>query len=248
MVGKDLRDIKYIKDPVFFFEKIRKREPFALVRFGDREIRVHFLREFKKEWGLATLLRDQEVFDSLVYKDENYYIGLLFIIPDNTPESLWFEIPRNLVKQEDKYLIDAHIFSTYPTYKNRLIFWDEFFDLVESDLDIKINWICNKDIERISPRFIDKFFFIGGRCCNRDCKESTEEILNYTDKTENELFMFSAGSYANTLIHKAWMRNKRNMYLDIGTGFEPFYAVNYERKVKVGEEFKKRKKRWEKLK
>lgn len=244
MDKKDIQDIKYIKDPKFFFKKIRKKKPFALMRFGDREIRVHFLREFKRQWGLATPLRDKEVFDSLVYKDENYYIGLLFGLPN----SLWFKVPRDLVRQEDRYLVDAHIFSTYPSYKNRLIFWDEFFDLVESNLDVKINWICNKVVEKISPRFIDKFFFIGGRCCNGGCEKSTEEILNYTDKTENELFMFSAGSYTNSLIHKAWMRNKKNMYLDIGTGFEPFYEPAYEKKGLIIGELKIRKERWDKLK
>jgi len=244
MGKKDLRDIKYIKDPEFFFEKIKKREPFALVRVGDRGIEAHLMGNEK--WGEVDKSLNHDFLDSLIYREEGYYIGMLFNKKIGK-HFLYFTIPLSVIRQDDKYLTDAHIFSHFKE-DNRLKFMDWFFDMVESDDDMKINWICNKLVEKTSPKFIDKFFFIGGACWRRRCDKIKSEILNYIDTVENELFMFSASSFANILIHNAWMRNKKNTYIDIGTVFDPFYEPAYETRGLITEELKIRKKRWDKLK
>lgn len=223
-----------IEHPSFFLNKIKKKEPFAFVRYGDGEIIM-----IRKEGIMDCLPKFEFYFDpkdsddillskllyeSLTYIAEGYYIGFLM----NERKSLtdpknrtYRELYMEMINQKNCYWVDHDIFVGALAYK---LFWflEKFFNLVKENKNLKINWICHEDVKKAMPCYINKFFFVETNCWKVHREEAMKEVIDYAKNVENELFMFSAGPLSNILIHRLWKEYRTNMYMNVGSTFSYF--------------------------
>ena len=42
---------------------------------------------------------------------------------------------------------------------------------------------------------------------------------------EHKVFLFSAGITTNIFVHDLWQYNKNNIYMDVGSAFDPFTGI-----------------------
>lgn len=245
-----------ITNSEFFFKKIKNKEPFALVRFGDGEYQVIN----KKRWKMGKFSNvnaeftfdpndsfdrnlAHQLLESLVYVDDNYYIGLPILMSRTI-----FKFFKELVRTNEEYLTILNIFTgDRETRKAMPLFFDFLFDMVENS-DMKINWICPREVRELSPSFINKFWFLRKNAWHVQYDEILSSLLEYIDDKKGELFMFSAGPFSEILIHKAWLKNKNDIYVDVGCIFDPFIFEKVTRNYywKVNDELEKRRKILEK--
>lgn len=233
-----------ITDIEFFFKKIRKREPFALIKCGDGEIIATIETEEKDyftdvEHGIVfnpenpiDKMISAQLYIALTYADDNYYIG----IPS---KEKWREKIKPILRQDEDHLTKNDIYGL-----QIFEFLDKFEQIVKSG--IKINWLCNELVEKNPPEFVDKFFYIKDNAWRIQYKEVIIDLLRYVDDKKEELFLFSAGIFSEVLIYYCWNLNKNNMYMDIGSVFDPFAfdkcTRNYQKNIE--EELKQRKRLW----
>lgn len=235
MVEKNLRNIDYIKDPKFFFEKIRKKETFALVRFGDADRlileckrgldKTRFLDMAFDPNNFDDILLSKALNEALTYVNDDYYIG--FLRSENPPEDdktaeSFYEFYRKRINQKPSFLTCARIFLGY--YGSaEMLFLKEFFKLIEEDKTLKINWICHEEVKNVKPNYINKFFFVKTNVWRLHRGKTMKEVMNYASEVSNELFLFSAGAFSKILVHKLWQDYKTNMYVDVGSAFDYFF-------------------------
>jgi len=79
-----------------------------------------------------------------------------------------------------------------------------------------------EEMRKFSPSFINKFWFLKKNSWHIQYDEILLSLLEYIDNKKGELFLFSAGPFADILVHKAWLKNKNNIYIDVGSIFDPF--------------------------
>jgi len=235
MDKKDFRNINYIKNPKFFFDKIRKRDLFALVRFGDADrLILECKRRMNKNRFLDIafdpnnpddILLSKALNEALAYASDNYYIG--FLRSGNSPEGdktaeSFYEFYQKRINQKPPFLTNARIFLGY--YGSaEMLFLKEFFKLIEKDKTLKINWMCHEEVEKAKPNYINKFFFVKTNAWRLHREKTIKEVMNHASEVNNELFLFSAGALAKVLIHKLWQNYKTNMYVDVGSAFDYFF-------------------------
>jgi hypothetical protein len=67
-----------------------------------------------------------------------------------------------------------------------------------------------------------------GKNCIVNNHHLIEDIKEYIDKEniEDHVFLFSASSLSEILIHKLHQHNKKNTYVDIGTTLHPYLGLD----------------------
>ena len=91
--------------------------------------------------------------------------------------------------------------------------------------------ICseNADLSNV-PLNVVKDFRVGKNCIVND-HDLVDMIAEWVEKNniENHVFLFSASSLSEVLIHKMYQRFENNTYLDIGTTLHPFLGLDIAR-------------------
>jgi len=240
-----------IEDLSFFIDKIKREEKFALIRFGDGEIKVMNLAQkfdqvSNKRHGVifdpdkeADNILSAELFTSLNLISNEYYVGL------PTVERWRERIYPFMIKDREEYLLTSGGIFIGDRAMDQVSFLNSFIDMAISGKYI-FNWICNSNIKKNKPSFIKKFFFIEDNGWKNQYRKLIFELLNYISKVENEIFLFGAAMLSNILIYHCWNINKSNTYIDIGSVFDPIIFDNFTRSYhkRIGPDLKKVKKRY----
>ncbi len=225
-------------DLVSFNNKLKNRENFSLVRFGDGEMIVingEGIDLSEKCNGEHKYTPDnpedeqhrQILESSLLYKNSQYFIGLpcRCCVGDRHCDEL-----RVQSQQQDNQLTWANLFvnANYP------LFLESTIDLFGSR---PVNIICHQDAELQALPFTPiKDFRVGANAWVKDYQTLLSQLENHivTHKVENEIFIFCAGVLSNMLIYQLTKKHPFNTYIDLGSVFDVTMGLGKTRKYLKG--------------
>ena len=242
-------DKNFKKDLEIFEEKLRGKENFAFVRFSDGEADILLNKKlviaddyviegnFKHNFGYSK--EDHKNFDpdqhgfvreklvkSFLFSKENYYTGIACPCCIGGIEAhIWMK--RN-INRSSEFLTWANLFVN-----------GNYSDFIEKIVpvfrDRKIVMVCSKnaDVEKAEKELgleIVKDFRVGENCIVND-HHLIDELKEWIkqEKIEDHVFLFSASSLSEILIHELFKDYENNTYLDIGTTIHPHFGLGLER-------------------
>ena len=226
------------------FEKIKNKlisgENFSFTRFSDGELFVlqnkrlelnenHFIigdhrgdgwynEEEQKTFtpGVHEFFR-QKLEDSLKYNVPGFYRGIC-TIPDVSVDTFNWMVDLAGGDSEGLTWSNLLINGNYEDFLNQIV---PLFN------NKKIVMIVNKsaNIEKL-PFKVEKDFRVGTNCFINDYG-LIETIKNYIieNNIEDYLFLVSAASLSNLLIHELHMLSNKNTYLEIGSTLNPIMEM-----------------------
>ena len=222
---------------------LEKKEHFAFSRFSDGELRIlqnletridnsfyqigeniHWVAtnsyhpEDHKHWepGKHEFHR-QKLMEAFKHKQKNYFVGLSCrcCVGQND-----FDLQVNWRGEDDEFLTWSNLFvnSNYP------LFMEEMVPIFKN---YKVVYIVNENakIENL-PFKVDKDFRVGYNCIINNY-DMIEEISKWIEENniKDYLFLFSASSLSNMMIHQLFSRHNNNTYMDIGTTLNNFLEM-----------------------
>ena len=219
-----------------FLNMIESGENFAFARFSDGEL---YMMQNKKayirpnevfirgaphpgSWGPEELKEfnpetDQFYREKLIecfkFTKENYFKGICFSEDVGKEDYEWqFEMLGND--------------STWITWSNLLIngnYADFIERMVPEFVNKPIVYICNEiaNVDKL-PFDVKKDFRIGQNCHVNDYPliETVKDWM-MCNNINDHIFLFSAASLSNYMIHDLYKENSNNTYLDIGSTLNP---------------------------
>ena len=220
------------EDIKFFEKKLKNKTPFSFLRFSDGEMfimqgKTLALNEngslagdqfYPNNWSredhkyidsVEHSYIKEDLIEAFKFKDSTYYKGVscrCCVGYEN------FEYFINL-SEKDKNLTWSNIFvnSNYPYFLNNIV---PIFSTYERVILVANE---NSKLDKL-PFKISKFFEVGNNCIISNynlIKDIPEYVKN--NNINNALFLFSASSLSQLIIHKLHQTNKNNTYLNIGT-------------------------------
>ncbi len=236
---KDFKEHFYL-----LLNKFKADENFAFLRFSDGEMHLLMNRSLKigDTWYEINGARKPGNYDKVNFKDvdpvkhkfffdalkdsfqyheKNYYVGLSCRCCVGEENFKW---QVNFRGGDDDCLTWANLLIN----GNYERFTTEMLPLFK---DKKVVFICNEkmDISKL-PFPVVKDFRIGQNCMVNNFNLSDEIIVWMKENNiKNHLFLFSASSLSEVLIHKLFIVEKENTYIDIGTMFNLYMGIDYNR-------------------
>ena len=228
------------------FKKFQNSENFAFSRFSDGELRIMQNTELKLagdhnivlgQKNSASYAREthkhfipsehtfyrEKLMDAYRFKKHNYYVGLSCrcCVGDKDFNQMleWYEGDTS-----SEFLTWSNLMlnGNYSDYKS---------DFIPEYSNKKIVLICNENanINKL-PFSIYKDFRVGYNCFINNYS-IIEEIKNWIDQDNinGYVFLFSASSLSNLLIHQLYKHRDTNTYIDIGTTLNHFLGIDYNR-------------------
>jgi glycosyltransferase involved in cell wall biosynthesis len=208
----------------FFFERLKENNPFSIVRYGDGEMMIiegkpidlsnkhHGEHKFDLE-DKRYLKLQQEMVESIQYKDANYFVGLpcpCCVNKDSVKKML------NVAAQPDYNLTWANIFVN----SNHEYFKSYFLNSIR---DKNVVVICHKnaDTKELHKHVnVINEFRIGVNAWLNDY-DKISEILEYSKSVStNTVFLFMAGTFTKLAIYKIHNIRKDLFLLDIGSSLD----------------------------
>ena len=228
---------KYLDDFYILHDKLTKKENFAFVRFSDGELFIIRNLHLTIEENVSTL--DGKVIAKANYTIEekkNFDPKLHQFYRNQLIQSLKFDknnyfkgIPCSCCsgKKEVDYIKNQINLNINTTFSNLLINanYTNFINLFIKEFQNKnIILIANQNanISKL-PFKCQKFFPIGENCFVND-NDLYDVLLKYIKDNDikNYVFLFSASSLSNVLIHKLYDKYDNNTYIDIGSSLNPY--------------------------
>jgi hypothetical protein len=220
-----------------------KKENFAFTRFSDGELRIlqnletridnsfYQIGEAKYQVAQNTYHPEDhkhwvpgdhefhrtKLMDAFKHKQKNYYVGLSCrcCVGEND-----FNQQIDWRGEDDEFLTWSNLFvnSNYP------LFMKEILPLFKN---YKVVYIVNENANIDTLPFkVDKDFRVGYNCIINDY-DLIENISKWIEDNniEDYLFLFSASSLSNMLIHQLYSKYDKNTYMDIGTTLNWFLQM-----------------------
>lgn len=204
-----------------FKDMLENREPFALSRFGDGELKILRstalrLREFDYDPNdPADQVPRERLISSFLHQGCRYYVGIS--CPDCVGEDkfAWAKLSS---RQDDDHLTWAALFinSNYSRYLAEVV---PLFSRYEVIL------VCNRSaVLKDLPFPVLRDFRVGRNAWKDDCN-LVEQISGYIKREtlKEKLFLFCAGPFSCILAHQLHCQSEANTYLDIGSTLDPFF-------------------------
>jgi hypothetical protein len=210
-------DIKYI------FNKLKNREHFAFSKYADGEYKVLVNEAIINcdNWIFNPTLHTIEhhyLLDSYLYADDDYFVGISCPCCQPTNHIKWM---RENVKTKNVTWANLFVNSNYEFFKNNFFKefdnWNGLVTLVANEAGIK-NTLPFK-VNNYIPIRIGSWF-------NPELEYIIGMMKDQAEKSNNQLFLFSAGPMGNILAHQLYMVNKKNTYIDIGSTINPWIVGN----------------------
>jgi len=155
----------------------------------------------------------QKLEDSLKYQDKNFFRGIC-TRPDVDRDTFDWMVDLAGGDSDELTWSNLLINGNYEKYLN---------EILPQFKNKKIIMVVNESakIEKL-PFKVEKDFRVGTNCFINDYG-LIETIKNYIveNKIENYLFLVSAASLSNLLIHELHMLSNKNTYLEIGSTLNP---------------------------
>ena len=197
-----------------FLNKVKSRTNFALVRFGDGEMRAMGGECFVSgngEWQTQPIITNTVINllrQSFTYKDDEYYVGI--VCPCCQGKENFNKMIKES-KQKDENLTFANVFVNsnwkhfrdrfLPLLKDRKIFLVTHNNSVPNITNLPFNGIY---LQTEDNTWVKNFPFL------------LNELLEHA-KDNGQIFLISAGPYANIIVNQLWQFNKNNTYIDVGS-------------------------------
>lgn len=157
----------------------------------------------------------QKLIESLEYVAPNYYKGLPMRNQCSCFSGYFDEIVEN-AGGDSEYLTFSDLFNTINYRK----FIEEVIPFLNKR---KVLMIVNEcaNIEKL-PFEVVKDFRVGSSCFinNYDIIEEIKNYINHND-IKDHVFLVSAASLSNLIIHQLYEMNDQNTYIDIGSTLNP---------------------------
>lgn len=231
-----------VKDFYKLKEKLDKKENFAFLRFSDGEMFVIMNKYLElnnsgynldgscgyayygeEEYKLFDPNKHsfyrERLIDSLMYNENNYYKG----IPTRSQCGNIFDFEEIL-----KISGGDSEFLTFSDLLNTINYRKFIGEILPSFSNKKIIIVVNQtaNIKKL-PFKILKDFRVGSNCFINDY-DIIEDIKKYVIENDikNHVFLISAASLSNLIIHQLYDMNKENTYIDIGSTLNPIMDMN----------------------
>ncbi len=238
--------MKFKQDFKTLFLKIKSKENFAFTRFSDGEICIMqnkelklatdhvIMGETKYNFGYSdddykhfqpekhSFLKEKLI-EAYKYKKKNYFVG--GICKGCTCASRQFaDWMHDLYGNLDENLTSTNLLvnSNYP------LFVKYFVPVLK---DRKVVFICSKNADLSQAEFnVVKDFRVGKNCIVND-HHLVDEIKDWISKEniKDHVFLFSASSLSEVLIHELYKDHDQNTYIDVGTTLHPYIGLSIER-------------------
>ena len=223
------KEIKTYRGDIYkFISKIKDKENFSLVRFGDGEIRPMIYPEQSMHGGgydwhydpSETQFTD-DLIEALSYKSSTHHCGIL--CPHcNTNNGRftkeqgkeYFNMQKKLSGKPDKELSFCDIF----TNSNHSIFLKDMVPLFN---ERNIVMVFNETGNINNLPFSVKKSFNVKKDAYQNSYHLIDDITNYLKDKSDYVVLVAAGPFANVLVTKLAMNNKDNTYIDIGSTLDP---------------------------
>lgn len=220
MSWSDKRESVLLHDFIVDFDRIilnkclRDKEPMAFIRIGDGEVLVaqgKSVNVERDDWSSPSRLTKlgEDIKASMIYCDNGYYVG----------------IPCCCEPRLQNYcLAFLNVPSEQITFANLLVNGNyERWIQAASGIDEPVVYVGNErcDVSKL-PFKVSHLHPVGDKCVEYWGEGRGEEFECLAKSHDNTLFMVSAGPMSEPIIHKMWMANKSNRYLDVGSTFNPY--------------------------
>ena len=205
------------------FEKIRKKEPLAYVRYGDGEylLMMPSGKHIKTQdrWIIPAEISNlgKTLKKTLTVWDKNFFyaIPLRPTTVCNSRMIKWFLLN---IKQERKYITDVLDSFVYHNYES-------FFRLVKTINESSILFAnMHADIKSF-PLKVKEFYRIADDCVlfyEQEENRFIREVQEIAAKYSNTLFIICAGPLGKIIAYEGWKVNPTNRYIDAGSAFDEF--------------------------
>lgn len=203
-----------------FGAMLDRREPFAIARFGDGEIRI--ARDTRTDYNEFTYdpqsrrqrwYRDRLV-DALRHRQPNYFVAIS--APCCVGDAEFF-VYRMLAAQPEEALTFACLFvnSNYP------VFLEAWLPLFARYDDIRL--ICHRDTTPGALPFrVREVSAVGDNAWIDDYPLIETLRKRIADEgTTGSLFLIAAGPFGGVLAQQLFAFEPRNTYLDVGSTLDP---------------------------
>ena len=234
----------FVEHFYLLLDKVKSGENFSYLRFSDGEMHILMNRSVivgDSWWSIdgnrrrgsydsinykdVDSVKDKYFFDALKesyqYHDKNYFVGLSCRCCVGGKNFKWMV---NFRGGDDEHLTWANLLIN----ANFRRFNTEMLPLFK---DKKIVFLGNEnmDISKL-PFEVIKDFRVGQNCMVNNFNIS-EDMIQWMKENDikNHLFLFSASSLSEILIHKLFLFNKENTYIDIGTMFNLYFGIDTNR-------------------
>jgi len=237
---------KFVNDLFLLLNKLKNNEHFAFVRFSDGEVFVmqdKYLRLGEKQVNVGDIVHN---FGYSADDFKEYIPEKHSFLRDKLIESISFEKKNYFIGAgcaNCTCAIREHIPWIKEHYKNGEEHWTSPNLLVNSNYPMfvghyvpefkkhKVVMICSKNADLTNMPFeVVKDFRVGKNCIVND-HHLEDEIKEWMESNsiEDHVFLFSASSLSEVLIHKLFDWNDKNTYIDIGTTLHKYMKLGIER-------------------
>jgi hypothetical protein len=221
MEGNSVKHLEY------FLNKIRKNEPFGVIRPSDGEFQILCNNTLTN-------------IDNWTYKSGGFLKNDLFIAIKTELPNLYIGIPCEKCNKEIKDIYEGCFLipNERKTYAN--VFcngnWKAFTDFLKSYS--KGFYAITPGTKKVSVMNVIERYVIDPYLVNRwdfDNEMETTKLFNWISTKENSLICFSAGPLSKVWIPQLMKRFPTNIYLDVGSSLDIFfkgetnrYYIDYE--------------------
>jgi hypothetical protein len=213
----------FTEDIKFLFEKLKNREHFAFSKYADGEYKV-LINEYITncdDWTFNPNKHQKEheyLLNSYHYKHPSYYVGISCPCCQPEPHIQWM---RDTVGVKNITWANLFVNDNYEYFKNK--FFPEF-----NNWEGEVTLVANEKGEgKNLPFKIDNYLPIQiGSWFNPSLEHIIQLLKVKSKKTNNQLFLFSAGPLGNILSHQLHLVNQKNTYIDIGSTINPWVVGN----------------------
>jgi hypothetical protein len=200
--------------------RLADRQPFALARFGDGELKI--LKKERNpypEFKYDPANPGDEIFrkcllDSLKYVSPGYYVGISCPKCVGMERFLW---AKGTSGQPEERLT----FATLMVNSNYAYFLEDVVPLFSRYETVMV---CNRSssLEGL-PFRVARDFRVGFDAWRND-RHLTTHIADYVaaENVRGALFILCAGPFSNILAQALYARAPQNIYLDAGSALDPF--------------------------
>ena len=210
---------KYLSDFEFFTDKIKSKEPFAYARYADgevllmegKEVGSHSQAYTVDQWSAPNQQTNvgAELLESLSHQEDNYYYAISGK-NDNIDD---YNFLRSRIKTDNVTFANLWINANYQKMK-------AFYASIEQPVYV----ICNhKAIKERFPFNVIELFPFPDDCIAywmTDGEDYISQLTEYTSQLHNQTIFVSAGPISEILIHRMYVSNPNNQYIDVGSSLD----------------------------
>lgn len=233
-------------------DKLKDGEHFAYSRFSDGELRIMQNKKLvlaKNHYQIGNMKsggryedEDHKHFDPKMhsfyhdklmeayrFKKDNYFVGLscrCCVGEADFKEML--EMYEGNIDSDNLTWSNLFLNGNYPDFISK--FLPELSDK-------KVVYIVNENANLSGLPFnVIKDFRVGPNCIVNDYKQ-IDDIKVWIDENDvkDHIFLFSASSLSNFMIHQLFEYNDNNSYIDIGTTLNPYIGMKGRRGYHTGD-------------